>query len=292
MVGVATRLRASLRLRLAIVGAAALLIAGTSGALAIVFNQNGPFTGCLSTKLGVIYDVAQSTTTPLHACLKGDQVVTFSNAQGPQGPQGVQGDPGASGVPGASGDPGASGVPGLPGEPGAAGPSGAPGTPGPAPIYIAEDSNGTGTETPDTLASNVNGFDVTFTCGPTISLDTAAVKRSGWAAIPTSARSASTPRACARRPARRVLHARPLALPLDFAIIDNIGPGGTARFFTQGFVVANTFRLASEPESGFWFSLYLQLTLNGTGTGGSCSVTGTLVPVSGSRTVPLPIIVP
>jgi hypothetical protein len=84
MLGIPAHLRASLRLRIAVLGAVLLLVAGTSAALgAAVFNQNGPFTGCLSVKGGVIYNVAQASA-PLYACAKSDKVVSFSNAQGPQ----------------------------------------------------------------------------------------------------------------------------------------------------------------------------------------------------------------
>ena len=93
---VSTRLRGSVRLRLAILGAAGLMLVGATGLIAAgVFNQNGPFTGCLSSKLGIIYNVAQGAT-PLATCIKGDSVVTFSNAQGQTGPAGPSGAPGKS----------------------------------------------------------------------------------------------------------------------------------------------------------------------------------------------------
>jgi hypothetical protein len=84
MLGLTTRqVRSSLRLRIVLVGATLLILAGTTGALGAValFTQNGPFTGCLSTK-GALYNVAQSGSTPLHSCATGDHKVTFSNAQG------------------------------------------------------------------------------------------------------------------------------------------------------------------------------------------------------------------
>ena len=85
MSSVSARLRASLRLRLAILGAAALLVVSAGGLIAATSSNPGPFTGCLSSKLGLMYNIAQGAT-PKAACFKGDTVVTFSNAQGPAGP--------------------------------------------------------------------------------------------------------------------------------------------------------------------------------------------------------------
>jgi hypothetical protein len=83
--GLSARLRASLRLRLAILGAAALLVVSAGGLIAATSSNPGPFTGCLSSKLGLMYNIAHGAT-PKAACFKGDTVVTFSNAQGPAGP--------------------------------------------------------------------------------------------------------------------------------------------------------------------------------------------------------------
>ena len=97
MSSVSARLRASLRLRLAILGAAALLLVSAGGLIAATTSSPGPFTGCLSSKLGLIYNVAQGAT-PKAACFRDDTVVTFSNAQGLQGPAGPGGAPGKDGV--------------------------------------------------------------------------------------------------------------------------------------------------------------------------------------------------
>jgi Collagen triple helix repeat (20 copies) len=146
-----SRVRASMRLRLAVLGAVGLLIGGATGVIgAVTSNQNGPFTGCLSAKLAVIYDIGASATTP-HApgCATGDTVVTFSNAQGPAGPigpigamgaigpqgpagpAGLQGPKGNTGLTGPVGAAGAQGPIGPIGETGAAGAAGLPGAPGP-----------------------------------------------------------------------------------------------------------------------------------------------------------------
>jgi hypothetical protein len=99
---VSTRLPGSVRLRLAILGAAGLMLVGATGVIAAgVFNQSGPFTGCLS-RIGIIYNVAQGAT-PLATCIRGDSVVTFSNAQGPTGPAGASGAPGKNGTNGSNG---------------------------------------------------------------------------------------------------------------------------------------------------------------------------------------------
>jgi hypothetical protein len=79
-----------LRLRLAILGAAALLVVSAGGLIAATSSNPGPFTGCLSSKLGLMYNLAQGAT-PKAACFKGDTGVTFSNAQGPAGPAGPAG---------------------------------------------------------------------------------------------------------------------------------------------------------------------------------------------------------
>jgi len=98
--GISARLRASLRLRVAVLGAATLLVVGATSVIgAVVIGQDGPFTGCLSSKIGLIYNVAPGTT-PKAACLRGDMAATFSNAQGPVGPTGAPGKDGAPGQPG------------------------------------------------------------------------------------------------------------------------------------------------------------------------------------------------
>ena len=125
-------MRASLRLRFAVLGAVALLLVGTSAIVAATVPAPGPFTGCLAAKgsltplvvKGQIYNIAQSATTPLAACNSSDTLVTFSNAQGPAGPNG------ATGPAGATGPRGDTGLMGVSGPAGAAGPKGDTGAPG------------------------------------------------------------------------------------------------------------------------------------------------------------------
>jgi hypothetical protein len=92
-------------------------------AAAAVVSDPGPFTGCLVGKLGLIYNVAKSSSTPLASCGKATQI-TFSNAQGPQGIQGIQGIQGVPGINGTNGAPGTNGTDGAPGVDGAPGPAG------------------------------------------------------------------------------------------------------------------------------------------------------------------------
>jgi hypothetical protein len=144
--------RVSARFRLAVIGAAGLLLVGT-GAIAaatLVTPSAGPFTGCLSAKLGVIYNVAQSATTPMASCSKGDTLVTFSNAAGPAGAKG------ATGAQGPAGPAGADGARGPAGADGARGPAGADGARGPA-----------GPALPDLTDFNGIGCIKTITGGPT-----------------------------------------------------------------------------------------------------------------------------
>ncbi len=130
--GIPTGLRASLRLRFAVLGAVALLLIGTSAIVAATAPAPGPFTGCLAARAGItplvlkgqVYNVAQSATTPLAACNSGDSLITFSNAQGPTGPAGPTGATGATGAIGPAGPVGPKG------DTGAAGPAGAQGAPG------------------------------------------------------------------------------------------------------------------------------------------------------------------
>jgi len=76
-----------------------LVVGATSVIGAVVIGQDGPFTGCLSSKMGLIYNVAPGAM-PKAACLRGDTAATFSNAQGPVGPTGA---PGKDGAPGQQG---------------------------------------------------------------------------------------------------------------------------------------------------------------------------------------------
>jgi hypothetical protein len=181
-VGIAASLRASIRLRFAVLGAVALLLVGTGVIVAAAAPAPGPFTGCLAARgsltplvgKGMIYNVAQSATTPLAACNNGDALVTFSNAQGPagakgatgaagpQGPagaagaQGLKGDPGVDGAIGPVGPQGATGVQGLPG---AAGADGAPGAPGPQGDSVIMGPDITGDELEQLIADRIVGPD-------------------------------------------------------------------------------------------------------------------------------------
>jgi len=320
MVGVAAHLRASLRLRLAVVGAAALLVAGTSGALALVFNQNGPFTGCLSTGLGVVYNVAQSTTTPLHACFKGDQVISFSNAQGPQGPQGNPGSPGPSGVPGATGPAGPSGAPGPSGVPGSTGPAGPSGAPGiGAPVYLAANESvsapfGQPIQAQQVPLATVNGLTITLTCGgyetyvtigdegTTYAGDTISLSETTQGqGVDNTGAAVSGPHAESYTDGASATPGAPDVPGPDIPVGRLSFAGfGSQSMFAQGFVVVPvSFTLAEQHETGVWFTFYLTddywsvTNSNGGGTqNGTCSVTGTAVAVSGPRSIPLQVILP
>ena len=146
MSGIPTGLRVSLRLRFAVLAAVALLLIGTSAIVAAHSAAPGPFTGCLAAKnvpsspvlKGMVYNVAQSATTPLAPCSSGDTMVTFSNAQGPTGaagpagPKGATGATGPTGASGPAGPAGPKGAPGPTGPAGVAGPRGDTGSAGPA----------------------------------------------------------------------------------------------------------------------------------------------------------------
>jgi hypothetical protein len=136
---------------LVVLVAMGLVLTSVGVSAAALASSSGPFTGCLAAKTvsgtaatkGQIYNIAQSATTPLASCNKGDMLVTFSNAQGPTGatgatgaigpagPQGVQGPAGPTGATGATGPEGPQGPEGSPGLAGAQGPEGPQGEPGP-----------------------------------------------------------------------------------------------------------------------------------------------------------------
>jgi hypothetical protein len=195
----------------------------------------------------------------------------------------------------------ATGPQGVPGQQGVQGPAGPPGPAGPGPIYIADNTNGTltgpSTDSPDTLATNVDGFDVTFSCRPNISADSVSVaatlESSNTSAASINLYESSSP---SGQPQNYSQTGGQLYQPMSFGGFDNLGPGGTGKAFNEGYVVANSGGLASQPEQGFWFTVYITFTLNANagefGNNGNCSVTGTLVPISGNRSVPLPIILP
>jgi uncharacterized repeat protein (TIGR01451 family) len=81
------------------------MLLGASIVVAAAPSAPGPFTGCLGIKTnkGLVYNVANSATTPSAVCNRGDEQITFSNAAGPAG---AKGDPGEQGEPGEKGDPG------------------------------------------------------------------------------------------------------------------------------------------------------------------------------------------
>jgi hypothetical protein len=215
----------------------------------VVAGASGPGTtyyACL--KSGKL--TAVGTTPP--TCKSGATVISW-NSQGPAGP------PGASGAPGSVGPQGPA---------------------GPGPVYIAENSNGTLTksiDTPDLLAADVNGFSVHLSCQANFTDDTAAVQATLTSTDPSIQsvgiyESSFDP---GGNPYAGSYSGSQLRSPADIAIIDNINPGSPADMFTQGYVVANSGGIASQPG----------------GATGNCAVTGTLVPITGKRTVPLPIFV-
>ena len=104
--------------------ALALGLLGTTAAFALAaFANPGPFTACLSARSASLYNVAVGPA-PSGACKAGDQVVTFSNAQGPAGPEGAEGPQGPEGPAGPAGP---------------AGPQGPAGTGGFPALYLAAD---------------------------------------------------------------------------------------------------------------------------------------------------------
>jgi hypothetical protein len=238
------------------VGASAVVIAGASGA-------GTTYYACL--KAGKLTEVG--TTSP--TCKAASSVVSW-NSQGPAGPAGTNGTNGA---------------------PGATGPA------GPGAVYIADNSDGTLSgivDTPDLLASNVNGFSVHLSCQANEEFDTADLQATlnssdTSAQNVTSYTSLLTP--SSDGPSSSTYGGNQLYDPEEFAIIDNLDPPGSGTLDSQGYVVANSGGIVSQPEAGFWFFLHLTFQLN-SGSGGSCSVTGMLIPVSGNRTVPPEIILP
>ena len=253
---------------LTVVVACAVTVAAISVATSavIVAGASGPATtyyACL--KAGRLTEVG--TTSP--TCKKGASVISW-NSQGPAGPPGTNGTNGA---------------------PGATGPA------GPGAVYIADNSDGTlnGTvDTPDLLASNVNGFSVHLSCQANEDFDTADVQAT-LNSSDTSAQSVTTYTSLlppsSGGPTSQTVSGGELYEPDEFAIIDNIFPSKTVDLDSQGYVVANSGGLFSQPEAGFWFFLHLSFQLT-SGTAGNCSVTGMLIPVSGNRSVPPEIVLP
>jgi len=243
-----------------LVATVALVTSVTVAVTAGAGNASVTYYGCLAAG-----KLTQVGTTP-PTCTGAATQISW-NSVGPQGVQGVQG---------------------VQGAPGPAGPQGPA---GPGALYIADNSNGTGL-TPQTLKSNVNGFTTALTCdtsasglvfqvdaswtgtNPNVGLVSQYGLNNGVPAF-TASRSGATLR-------------NPLFLSQLGLDVDN--SSGTD--YAQGFVVANSGGIASQPESGFWYSLYFSATIGAPGGGGNCTVTGVLVPVKGSRLVPLPIHVP
>jgi uncharacterized repeat protein (TIGR01451 family) len=80
------------------------MLLGASIVVAAAPSAPGPFTGCLGIKTnkGLVYNVANSATTPSAVCNRGDEQITFSNAAGPAGAKGDPGDRGPEGPAGGS----------------------------------------------------------------------------------------------------------------------------------------------------------------------------------------------
>ena len=257
-------------LKLAVACAVIMSAVSVVGSAVVIAGASGPgttYSACL--KAGKLTKVG--TTSP--TCKAGSTVISW-NSQGPAGP------------------------PGTNGTDGAPGPTGSQGPAGPGAVYLADNSNGTlsgSVDTPDLLAADVNGFSVHLSCQANEEFDTADVQAT-LAADDTSAQSVNsytsslTP--SSGGPSSGTQTGAQLHDPAEFAIIDNIVPGAPATLDSQGYVVANSGGLVSQPEAGFWFFLHLTFQLSSQGAAGNCSVTGMLVPVSGNRTVPLPIILP
>jgi hypothetical protein len=270
------------RSRLVAVGVGSVVIAGTVGGVAWALQSpvdgSGVVHACYNASNGnVILDVNGSCPK------KGETTPITWNAQGPQGIQGIQGNQGIQGIQGNQGIQGTQGI---------------QGPAGPGPIYIADNSNGTGdgtisgTDTPDVLTTNVDGFDVTFDCVPNVYSETAAVyatlENSNTSAVSVSTYASSV--TGGGSPTDFSQSADELHSPFELMNVGAIPPGGTTRAFNQGYVIANSGGQASQPEQGFWFTLYVKFTLSPDaelqGNWGTCSVTGTIVPISGNRSVP------
>ncbi len=81
-----------------------LVLAGTPAVLGVVaqVTHDGPFTGCLASNTGDVYNVAPATL-PLAPCFAGDRLIRFSNGHGPRGANGDPGPAGSNGLPGLPG---------------------------------------------------------------------------------------------------------------------------------------------------------------------------------------------
>jgi uncharacterized repeat protein (TIGR01451 family) len=149
------------------------MLLGASIVVAAAPSAPGPFTGCLGIKTnkGLVYNVANSATTPSAVCNRGDEQITFSNAAGPAG---AKGDPGEQGEPGEKGEQGEPGEKGEQGEPGEKGEQGDRGPEGPAGGSSLASLRGSSCWMPDAeregyvaIITNPRGNVITFACDPT-----------------------------------------------------------------------------------------------------------------------------
>jgi hypothetical protein len=141
--------------------------------------------------------------------------------------------------------------------------------------------------------TGVDGFNLSLDCEPNEGLDSTNLFAS-WAGTDpavqtvTADRSSSSGLVDSFQVSRSQLHD-----PLSIAFAGATGePDSTSTVFAQGFVVTNSGGVvAQQPESGFQYALYVEFHVNANFAGGYCSVTGTLLPISGTRTVPLPVVI-
>jgi hypothetical protein len=259
--------------RIALVAAGVLVLAsgGWVAYAAIPDSPGGTIHGCYGKSGGAMRVIDPSKGQKCHAY---ELPLAFSQT-GPAGSVGPTGAPGAAGLPG---DPGPSGQPG---------PTGPVGPAGPGAIYVAATTGNTHSAE-NVLESNVGDFRLSFLCSASnedfelhatwVGTNPDVVQVSDWG---------TTTGTDAQPTFKQSLSGASVAQSLP--LIDMFQNGSD---FTQGFVVANTGAVVgSQPESGFWYSLYFDAAL-GAGDNGSCNVTGVVVPISGNRAVPLPIILP
>jgi len=267
---------------LVIGSAVGVVVLGTGVAMAAIPGPNGRITACYGNTLGFARIIDESKAK----CTNGETQIAW-NQTGPTGPKG---DAGPTGVQGVAGPTGAQGSLGAPGATGATGPTGstgaagAQGDPGPGPVYVAETTRGTVALQPDTLASNVGGFDVQLDCQPAYQGDTIRVQAK-WLGGDPSVTALSTYSSFLSDAGVGSITGAPTAQPIQMFYYDNANPNTKHEWFSQGFVVGATNTVVgSQGEHGLWYSLHILFDLNSPGT---CSVTGSLVPIGGTRSVPL-----
>jgi hypothetical protein len=147
-------------------------------------------------------------------------------------------------------------------------------------------------DTPATLATNVNGFNVMLSCRPNTDFDAEAIQAQWTSAQPIdSVGFYSSSFTAGGSPSSGSATGPQILDPLAFAISDGLDVNTTSDMFTQGFVVANSGGVGSQPETGFWYSLSMTFQFTSENVG-HCSVTGMLVPVAGSRLAPITVINP